>query len=124
MVDMSPMKFIAGGHSNDGTTKYLDELSRLYPDNITVYRKQGCFLGWKTRMVNAPLANINEECLHGRWMQMNCGQLSRFYCSKNVHQQPDKTAAFYWCFVGENLVISTVTVMPRILNKSGYELEI
>jgi len=27
------------GHSNDGTTKYLDELSRLYPDNITVYRK-------------------------------------------------------------------------------------
>jgi hypothetical protein len=52
------------GYSHDGTTEYLDELARLYPDNVTIYRKsEGVFWDGKLEMVNAPLQNIQEECL-------------------------------------------------------------
>lgn len=99
------------GHSNDGTTEYLDELAQLYPENVTVYRKpEGIFWEGKREMVNAPLANIREECL--LW-QVDVDELwtieqlctARYMFINN----PEKTAAFYWCwyFVGENLVIST-----------------
>lgn len=99
------------GRSNDGTTEYLDELARLYPDNVKVYRKpEGVFWDGKREMVNAPLANINEECL--LW-QVDADELwtieQIFKAHKMFIDNPDKTAAFYWCwyFVGENLVIST-----------------
>lgn len=99
------------GRSNDGTTEYLDELAQLYPENVTLYRKpEGIFWDGKREMVNAPLANIREECL--LW-QVDVDELwtveqlctARYMFINN----PEKTAAFYWCwyFVGENLVIST-----------------
>lgn len=52
------------GLSNDGTTEYLDDIKEQYPENITIYRKpHGVFWDGKLEMVNAPLANIHQECL-------------------------------------------------------------
>ena len=99
------------GKSNDGTTEYLDELAEQYPENITLYRKpDGEFWDGKREMVNAPLTNIQEECL--LW-QIDVDELWSVEQICKARQafvdNPDKTAAFYWCwyFVGENLVIST-----------------
>jgi predicted O-linked N-acetylglucosamine transferase (SPINDLY family)/glycosyltransferase involved in cell wall biosynthesis/predicted SAM-dependent methyltransferase len=99
------------GLSQDGTREYLDELARLYPENITIYRKpEGAFWEGKREMINAPLAPIREECL--LW-QIDVDELWTFEQICQTRQMfiehPEKTAAFYWCwyFVGENLVIST-----------------
>lgn len=99
------------GRSNDGTAEYLDELAQLYPENVTVYRKpESIFWEGKREMVNAPLENINQECL--LW-QVDVDELWTVEQICTARQMfiynPEKTAAFYWCwyFVGENLVIST-----------------
>jgi glycosyltransferase involved in cell wall biosynthesis/predicted O-methyltransferase YrrM len=99
------------GRSNDGTAEYLDELAQLYPENVTVYRKpEGIFWEGKREMVNAPLENINEECL--LW-QVDVDELWTVEQICTARQMfiyhPEKTAAFYWCwyFVGEKLVISS-----------------
>ena len=99
------------GLSIDGTSEYIDELKRLYPHNITVYRKpEGVFWEGKREMTNAPLENIQEECL--LW-QVDVDELWTFEQLSTARElfikNPDKTAAFYWCwyFVGENLLIST-----------------
>jgi Glycosyl transferases group 1 len=61
-------------------------------------------------MVNEPLFNINEECL--LW-QIDADELWTVDQISTARQMfiknPDKTAAFYWCwyFVGENKIIST-----------------
>jgi glycosyltransferase involved in cell wall biosynthesis len=99
------------GRSTDGTTEYLDELAQLYPENVTIYRKPaGVFWDGKREMVSAPLANIQEECLLWQvdvdelWtVEQICKALLMFV------NNPEKTAAFYWCwyFVGEKLVITT-----------------
>jgi glycosyltransferase involved in cell wall biosynthesis len=99
------------GLSNDGTTEYLDEIAKLYPDNITVYRQPaGVFWDGKREMVNAPLQNIQEECL--LW-QVDVDELWTLEQLSTARQMfindPQKTAAFYWCwyFVGEQHIIST-----------------
>jgi FkbM family methyltransferase len=99
------------GRSNDGTAEYLDELAQLYPENVTVYRKpEGIFWEGKREMVNAPLENINHECL--LW-QVDVDELWTVEQICTARQMfiynPEKTAAFYWCwyFVGEKLVISS-----------------
>jgi glycosyltransferase involved in cell wall biosynthesis len=99
------------GLSIDGTTAYLDELQQQYGDRITLYRKpEGAFWDGKQEMVNAPLANLNEECL--LW-QVDVDELWTVEQISTAHQlfvnHPEKTAAYYWCwyFVGSNLVIST-----------------
>ncbi|MCC3529438.1 MAG: class I SAM-dependent methyltransferase [Microcoleus sp. PH2017_22_RUC_O_B] len=101
----------SNGRSNDGTAEYLDELAQLYPENVTVYRKpEGIFWEGKREMVNAPLENINEECL--LW-QVDVDELWTVEQICTARQMfiyhPEKTAAFYWCwyFVGEKLVISS-----------------
>jgi glycosyltransferase involved in cell wall biosynthesis len=99
------------GLSKDGTTDYIDELARLYPENVTIYRKpQGEFWDGKREMVQAPLVNIQEECL--LW-QVDVDELWTVEQIEATRQlfvaNPDKTAAYYWCwyFVGEKLVIIT-----------------
>jgi FkbM family methyltransferase len=106
-----PDELHCSGRSNDGTSEYLDELTRLYPENVTVYRKpEGVFWDGKREMVNAPLENIKEECL--LW-QIDVDELWTVQQICKARQMfinnPEKTAAFYWCwyFVGEKLVIST-----------------
>jgi FkbM family methyltransferase len=99
------------GRSNDGTSEYLDELARLYPDNSTVYRKpEGLFWDGKQEMVNAPLSNIQEECLLWQVDVDELWTVEQLCAGRHMFiSNPDKTAAFYWCwyFVGKNLVIST-----------------
>lgn len=99
------------GLSNDGTTEYLDHLVQEYPDKITLYRKPpGEFWDGKREMVNAPLANITEESL--LW-QIDVDELWTWQqiCTarKLFLQNPEKTAAFYWCwyFVGCTSVVSS-----------------
>jgi glycosyltransferase involved in cell wall biosynthesis len=99
------------GRSHDGTKEYLDELAKLYPDNVTIYRKpENIFWDGKREMVNAPLVNIQEECL--LWQV----DVDEFWTLEKICQaravfinNPEKTAAFYYCwyFVGEKLIIST-----------------
>lgn len=100
------------GRSVDGTSQYLDHLAAVYPENITIYRKQeGMFWDGKHEMVNEPLiTSIREQCL--LWQidvdeLWTVEQISKG--RKAFIENPEKTAAFYWCwyFVGENLVIST-----------------
>jgi glycosyltransferase involved in cell wall biosynthesis/predicted O-methyltransferase YrrM len=99
------------GLSHDGTTEYLDALVQQYPDNITIYRKPaGIFWDGKREMVNAPLANIQEECLLWQVDVDELWTLEQLVTAKQLFiNNPDKTAAFYWCsyFVGEKLLIST-----------------
>lgn len=99
------------GVSIDGTTEYIDLLKERYPKRISVYRKQrGQFWDGKLEMVRAPLENINQECL--LW-QIDCDEYWTTHQLCAARQlfldDPDKTAAFYWCwfFVGPRLVIST-----------------
>ncbi|MCG2721195.1 MAG: hypothetical protein L6290_04145, partial [Thermodesulfovibrionales bacterium] len=110
------------GLSNDGTTEYLDDLAGRYPEDITIYRKQdGSFWDGKIEMVSAPLAQIEEECLLWQvdvdelWTveQLSMGR-------KMFIQQPEKTAAFYFChyFVGTDIVITTRDTYG---NNSSYE---
>lgn len=99
------------GYSHDGTTEYLDELARQYPENITVYRKpKGVFWNGKREMVNEPLSNINEECLLWQVDADELWTVEQICTARQLFiNNPNKTAAFYWCwyFVGENLIIST-----------------
>lgn len=99
------------GRSNDGTSAYLDDLARRFPDNITLYRKPlDTFWDGKKEMVNAPLPNISEECL--LW-QVDNDELWTAEQIATVHRMfldnPERTAAFYWCwyFVGPDRIIST-----------------
>ena len=99
------------GLSTDGTTEYLDDLARQFPQNITIYRKPaGAFWDGKLEMVNAPLANIRQECLLWQvdadelWTADQIQRARKLFLS-----QPDKTAAFYLChyFVGKDLIITS-----------------
>jgi len=99
------------GRSIDGTTEYLDELAKQYPQNITVYRKPpGHAWDGKIEMLATPLANIPTDCLLWRidadeiW---TTEQLQRGY--QLFADNPAKTAAVYWCwfFVGPSRLIAT-----------------
>ena len=108
--------------SNDGTSEYLDELQREYPDNITVYRKPaGEFWEGKLEMVNAPLQNIREQCLLWEidvdelW---TAEQITR--CRELFFSRPEKSAACFYChfLVGQELVITTRDTYG---NNTSYE---
>ena len=110
------------GLSKDGTSDYLDELARRFPTNVTVYRKPGgAFWDGKLEMVNAPLANIREECLLWEvdvdelWTDEQLTFARRLFLAR-----PDKTAAYFFChyFVGPNLVTTTRDTYG---NNTSYE---
>jgi ADP-heptose:LPS heptosyltransferase len=110
------------GLSNDGTTEYLDALSRKFPDNVTVYRKPaGQFWDGKLEMVNAPLQNITERCL--LW-QIDVDELwtaDKLSAARTLFlNHPEKTAAYYYChfFVGPHLV---TTSRDTYGNHTSYE---
>ena len=99
------------GRSNDGTSAYLDDLARRFPDRVTLYRKPADeFWDGKREMVNAPLPNIEEDCL--LW-QVDNDELWTVEQIQTVHamftREPSKTAAYYWCwyYVGPEKIIST-----------------
>ncbi len=99
------------GRSKDGTTEYLNELVRLYPENVTIYRQsEGVFWDGKREMVQASLANIKEECLLWQVDVDELWTVEQIWLARQLFvENPEKTAAYYWCwyFVGEKLVIST-----------------
>ncbi|MGD2180385.1 glycosyltransferase family 4 protein [Lusitaniella coriacea] len=99
------------GRSKDGTSEYLDELAKEYPENITIYRQpEGQFWDGKREMVNAPLANIQEECLLWQIDVDELWTVEQICTGRDLFiTHPEKTAAYYWCwyFVGEDLIIST-----------------
>jgi glycosyltransferase involved in cell wall biosynthesis len=99
------------GRSNDGTTRYLDDLAARFPGQVTLYRKPpGEFWDGKREMVNAPLPNITEPCL--LW-QMDNDELwtvdQVVAMRRHFLAAPERGAAYYWCwyFVGPGKIIST-----------------
>jgi FkbM family methyltransferase len=110
------------GLSHDGTTEYLDELARRFPSNVTLYRQPaGMFWDGKLEMVNAPLAQLREECLLWQVDSDELWTAEQLIAARNLFlAQPEKTAAFYFChyFVGEKLVITTRHTYG---NNPGYE---
>ncbi|WP_017305265.1 FkbM family methyltransferase [Spirulina subsalsa] len=99
------------GLSQDGTSDYLDQLVAQYPDNITLYRQpKGTFWEGKREMVNAPLKNIQEECLLWQIDVDELWTVEQIKQTRNLFiSHPEKTAAYYWCwyFVGEDLIVTT-----------------
>lgn len=101
-----------GGLSNDGTTSYLDELARQYPDRITIYRKaDGQFWNGKLEMVSAPLTNIHKT---GLLWQVDSDELWYPEAITALHdlfsRHPEKTAAYCYCdyFVGPRKYVSSL----------------
>jgi hypothetical protein len=114
--------FHRDGRSNDGTTEYLDDLQRRFPDRVTVYRKPlGAFWDGKVEMVNAPLANFREEVL--LWQvdvdeYWTVDQIAT--CRRLFVEHPERRAALFWChyYVGPGLVTTTRDTYG---NNSSYE---
>ena len=110
------------GLSNDGTTKYLDNLKKLYRDNITIYRKtNGEFWNGKLEMVNEPLKNIKEDCLLWQIDSDELWKAEQIIDVRNMFlSDKDRTSAYFYCryFVGEKLYIATKNTYG---NHSEYE---
>lgn len=99
------------GKSNDGTTRYLDELKARFPNKITIYRKPDeVFWDGKQEMVSAPIPNIQEPCL--LW-QVDADELWTAEQVSTVRQKfidhPEKSSAYFWCnyYVGSEKGVST-----------------
>lgn len=122
----------ATGLSNDGTTNYLDELAQKYPANVTVYRKPvGELWDGKVEMVNAPIPNIQENCLLWQldsdelWTAEQISKMRDMFIAN-----PDRTGAYThcWYFVGANKYVSSMNTWstfpydwPRVWQfKPGY----
>jgi radical SAM superfamily enzyme YgiQ (UPF0313 family)/ADP-heptose:LPS heptosyltransferase/predicted O-methyltransferase YrrM/Flp pilus assembly protein TadD len=100
------------GLSNDGTTEYLNEIVRRFPQNVSIYRKpKGTFWDGKIEMVNASLENICEQCL--LW-QVDVDELwtADQICKMRTMFliDPQKTAAYFHCyyFVGPKKYVSSL----------------
>jgi glycosyltransferase involved in cell wall biosynthesis/ADP-heptose:LPS heptosyltransferase/tetratricopeptide (TPR) repeat protein len=99
------------GLSIDGTTGYLDELKKQFPENITLHRPPaGRFWDGKREMVNAPLAGVPDDSL--LW-QVDADELwtaTQIIRARSLFlAHPEKTAAYFWChyFVGSDRVITS-----------------
>ena len=99
------------GISNDGTSEYIDKLAQLYPENIYIYRKpKGEFWDGRVEMLNAPLRNIQKECVLWEidvdefWSTVQIETTIKMFA-----EHPGKTAAWFYShfFVGPRLAITT-----------------
>ena len=104
-------EFHRNGLSMDGTSEYLDRLKEKHPEKVTIYRKKdGSFWDGKLEMVNAPLINIQNQCL--LW-QIDSDELWTLEQIQGMLQlfekHPEKSAAFFHChfFVGPDLLTLT-----------------
>jgi len=104
--------FHINGLSIDGTTEYLNNIKKLFPDRISIYRKgEGKFWDGKVDMCNAPIPNLPEQCILWQvdvdelWSLMGISQLKELF-DKN----PDKMAAYVYCyyFVGPKKFVSSI----------------
>jgi hypothetical protein len=104
-----PDDFQKDGLSIDGTTQYLDELARQYPENIVIHRKaNGAFWDGKVEMCNAPIKQLKQTCLLWQldvdelWTQEQIEKMAELF---RCH--PEKTSAWFYCryFVGPTLEI-------------------
>ncbi len=99
------------GRSNDGTTEYLDWLQATYPDNVSIYRKpDNVFWDGKREMINAPLSTIKTTCLLWQVDVDELWTVEQISTARKMFiDEPNKTAAFYWCwfFVGMENIVST-----------------
>lgn len=99
------------GLSIDGTSEYLDEIARAFPENITIHRKPKNKL-WdgKIEMVAEPLKHIFKDAVLWEidsdelWTVAQLEEGRRMFL-----RSPEKAAAYFWCdyFVGGKLVVST-----------------
>ncbi len=114
-------KLHKNGLSNDGTTEYLDELSKEFPENVRIYRKpHGAFWDGRVEMCNTVVKNINEECLLWQvdvdeiWETWKIEKMYRMFL-----ENPEKTAAWFICryFVGKDLVVINRNVYGNRLNQ-------
>ncbi|HIJ88372.1 MAG TPA: glycosyltransferase family 4 protein [Desulfuromonadales bacterium] len=117
-----PDSFNRDGLSIDGTGEYIDQLKRLFPDNVTVYRKPaGQLWQGKLTMVNAPLDSIQEECLLWEIDADECWSHVQLCAGWRLfNDEPERTAAFYWChfFVGPHLVVNSRNCYSQV---AGHE---
>jgi len=100
------------GRSNDGTSAYLDGLSRTHPGSVTIYRApEDSFWPGKCAMVNAPLAALHEPCLLWQldvdelWTAENIIRTRELFLSEK-----DRSSAYFHCdyFVGPRKYVSSL----------------
>ncbi len=106
------------GLSIDGTKEYLDQLEKVYPGHVTVYRKEeGELWEGKVEMVNAPILNIPEDSLLWEvdvdefWKVCDIVRTRDLFLSN-----PEKMSAFFYCyyFVGkEKFIVSMNTLSTK-----------
>jgi hypothetical protein len=105
-------KIHRNGLSNDGTTEYLDLLKRLFPDRVTIYRKEnGKFWDGKVEMVNAPISNLPHHCLLWQVDVDEFWDLKSITRMKKMFEtEKDKMAAYVYChyFVGPKKYVSSM----------------
>jgi ADP-heptose:LPS heptosyltransferase len=99
------------GDQGRASTAYLDQLADQHTDRITIYRAPGG-KSWAGRqqMLNAPLAQIREECLLWQVDPEELWSVEQLIRVRELFLAcPEKTAAFYYChyFVGPKLVVTT-----------------
>jgi hypothetical protein len=95
----------------DGTWAYLDLLAREFPEQVTIYRMPtGAVWEGKSRMLGAPLANMNEPALLWRVDPDELWSAEQLARGRELFlERPEKTAAWYWCwfFVGPDRVVAS-----------------
>lgn len=106
-----PQDLHHNGMSNDGTSEYLDEVSRAYPGRVTLYRKEGGqFWDGKLEMVNAPLPNLPGECLLWQVDADELWTVDQIAEVRNAFlREPQRQSARFWChfFVGPGQIVLT-----------------
>ena len=116
-----PEDVVKDCRSVDGTAEYLDQLSREFPDNVTVYRApNGRNWDGKLEMINAPMAALEKAGVECLLWEIDSDELwvdGQFALMRELFQKNrTRTAAVFYCwyFVGPNLAINRRRQYPEI----------